>query len=429
MGCPYPRSSAPGPSTDPAPVPCYRPHLGCATSAPAPAPGDPEPPTPDELLVVLTTAAGSSVGRGGTSPHRLPPRRPPPLSFPRRARTHPSLGASPHPPPDELPLATRLLARQQTVASAVAAGAPPPAYATPADPSPSVARVAAAATAASSTAGESSSAITMMRWTCLPTERTAEVTTNAALPERIAGTALSPAAVAFPSPRRPLWAQRPPMPQDECETPKRDPTWRDSLAAVTNAVAANVPAADNGGGVVATGAPTYVWGGRALPHFPAQSGAATTSAGFSIDGGDYPVVGDARTGGGVIMSSASATALATSAAKATASSAAAVAATATRRGERAGAPVTSPITLRSTGRAVGVGSSTPPPSPLTLACPRDGCTFATRRRSQLTRHHNRVHLRLKPHACGVCGRWFASRSDRKKHVEAHHGRVEVKERM
>ena len=61
---------------------------------------------------------------------------------------------------------------------------------------------------------------------------------------------------------------------------------------------------------------------------------------------------------------------------------------------------------------------------LPIACPVPGCAFRTARRSQLTRHNNRVHLRLKPHPCKPCNRWFASRSDRKKHFEIHHGRME-----
>lgn len=49
------------------------------------------------------------------------------------------------------------------------------------------------------------------------------------------------------------------------------------------------------------------------------------------------------------------------------------------------------------------------------------CDHAFNARSQLNRHHSRVHANYRPHHCEYCPRRFASRSDLKRHVRTVHG--------
>lgn len=49
--------------------------------------------------------------------------------------------------------------------------------------------------------------------------------------------------------------------------------------------------------------------------------------------------------------------------------------------------------------------------------PCSDCDAVFAQRGQLSRHHRRVHERLRPHACEYCGRLFGARSDRTRHVQ------------
>lgn len=49
--------------------------------------------------------------------------------------------------------------------------------------------------------------------------------------------------------------------------------------------------------------------------------------------------------------------------------------------------------------------------------PCDVCGSVFAQRGQLSRHHRRVHEKLRPHACEYCGKLFGARSDRTRHVQ------------
>lgn len=442
----YPPAVVPNAGLNATPPLPHRRHLRCAARARAPAPGDPEPPTPDVLLAFLATAAGGgAAARGPRTPHRPPPPTPPPLPPPTPMRYHSALRGV-FRTPDEPALVERLsVGRLQGVAEA-AATPPPPVYAPPEDHPPPV----AATAAASATVGATTTAAPMGTWDRPPAGVAFEADANAAPPRRCDDTPpLQPAAAVVLPSARPL-ARAPlvsPLGRNR-EAPRGGHAWRATSTANAPGATANVGAIDGGGAVDLAVSATRAGYARPPIHHPAQRGPETAAVGWPAGEGGYPIdrvggPGGECAGASATAAGAAAEAMATAAGAATL--AAAAAATAMVRAEWLGAAAAPPNTPRSEvaptgainvdhrvggvdsrvdgggghgGRTGGGPASASPPLP--LVCPRSGCTFATRRRSQLTRHHNRVHLRLKPHACGVCGRHFASRSDRKKHAEAHH---------
>ncbi|EGF83539.1 hypothetical protein BATDEDRAFT_7331, partial [Batrachochytrium dendrobatidis JAM81] len=55
---------------------------------------------------------------------------------------------------------------------------------------------------------------------------------------------------------------------------------------------------------------------------------------------------------------------------------------------------------------------------LCLDCHWDRCTVFRSKRDHLT-SHIRVHLKLRPHACTICGRTFKRMQDLNKHSRIH----------